>query len=247
MRTYIGALLIVIILAAIGFGVIGVLGAAANLPPTIQAATHGTSGGYQHVSLTLQTYPNDPYQDTDFINAHIKGQTLNGEPYPQQIGDDANWVKYWPTTDLVVPRHAIVTITLQNYDGATPLLNPYYAIPRGVTDDTGAVTPSITVDGHAVTSVDSAIVSHTFTIHSIPQTGQDWLFVSVPVTGVPDDAKTDSFGMPLQPVVTVFSFVTPDRPGYYIWQCFDPCGSGFNGFGGPMSTKGYMSGTLTVQ
>jgi hypothetical protein len=41
--------------------------------------------------------------------------------------------------------------------------------------------------------------------------------------------------------------VTPDRPGQYIWQCFDPCGSGFNGFGGPMSTKGYMSGTLTVE
>jgi heme/copper-type cytochrome/quinol oxidase subunit 2 len=40
--------------------------------------------------------------------------------------------------------------------------------------------------------------------------------------------------------------VTPDKPGHYIWQCFDPCGSGFNGFGGPMSTKGYMSGTINV-
>jgi len=247
MRRYIGALLTVIILAAIGFGVINFLGAAANLPPTIQAASQGASGGYQHVSLTLQTYPNDPYQDDDFINAHVKGQTLNGEPYPQQIGDNANWVKYWPTTDLVVPRHAIVTVTIQNYDGATPLLNPYYAIPRGVTDDLGAPTSTVTVDGQAVKSVDPQNVSHTFTIHSIPQTGQGWLFVSVPITAAPDDAKTDAFGMPLQPVVTVFSFVTPDRPGYYIWQCFDPCGSGFNGFGGPMSTKGYMSGTLTVQ
>ena len=52
--------------------------------------------------------------------------------------------------------------------------------------------------------------------------------------------------MPLTPVVTTFSFITGD-PGTYIWQCIAPCGSNFNGFGGPMSTKGYMSGTITVQ
>lgn len=247
MQKYLGALITVVVLAAIGVGVIALLGALANLPPTIHAANQGTSGSYTHTSLTIQTFPNDPYLDPDFINAHVKGQTLNGEPFPQQMGDNASWVKYWPTTQFVVPRHAIVTITLQNYDSATPLLNSYYAIPRGVTDANGAATSSITVDGKAETSVDPAGVSHTFTIHSIPQTGQDWLFVSVPVTGVADNAKTDSYGMPLQPTVTVFSFVTPDRPGNYIWQCFDPCGSGFNGFGGPMSTKGFMSGTLTVQ
>ncbi|HEU5438560.1 MAG TPA: hypothetical protein VFU88_04655 [Ktedonobacterales bacterium] len=247
MGRYIGALITVIVLVGIGLGAINFLGAAANLPPTIHAASQGASGSYQHVSLTLQTYPFDPYQDNAFINSHVKGQTLNREPYPQQMGDNADWVKYWPTTDFVVPQHAIVTVTLQNYDGVTPLLNPYYAIPRGITDDTGASTSNITVDGKPETSVDPAIVSHTFTIHSIPQTGQDWLFVSVPVTGVPDDAPADDAGMPTQPIVTVFSFVTPDRPGQYIWQCFDPCGSGFNGFGGPMSTKGYMSGTLTVE
>jgi hypothetical protein len=50
---------------------------------------------------------------------------------------------------------------------------------------------------------------------------------------------------PLKPVITEFSFVT-QGPGHYIWQCIDPCGSGFDGFGGPMSTKGYMSGTIDV-
>ena len=69
----------------------------------------------------------------------------------------------------------------------------------------------------------------------------------MPVTAVPDDAKTDTAGLPDKPVTTTFSFMTPDKPGEYIWNCFDPCGAGFNGFGGPMSTKGYMSGTLTVE
>jgi hypothetical protein len=138
-----------------------------------------------------------------------------------------------------VPRNALVTITIQNYDGATPLLNSYYDAPNGIVGD-------MTVDGQAVPSVDPANVSHTFTIHSIPQSGQDWLFVSVPITAN-NNSQVDAAGMPLRPVSTTFSFVTPDRPGYYIWQCFDPCGAGYNGFGGPMSTKGYMSGTFTVQ
>ena len=241
MRRYLGAILTVLILAAIGVGVIATLGAASAPLPAIHAASSGSSGGLQQASLTLQTYPFDPYEDPAYIAANVTGKNLNGEPYPQQMGDNADWVKYWPTTTLVVPRHAMVTITIQNFDSATPLLNPYYGVPRGVTNNT------ITVDGQSVTSVDPNTVSHTFTIHSIPQSGQDWLFVSVPITGVADDAKTDDAGMPLQPAVTQFSFVTPDRPGQYIWQCFDPCGSGFNGFGGPMSTKGYMSGTLTVE
>lgn len=240
MRRYLGAILTVIILAAIGVGVIAVLGAASAPLPNLHAATGPSVNGVQQVSLTLQTYPFDPYEDPAFIAANVTGKTLNGAPYPTQIGDNADWVKYWPTTTLTVPRNTLVTITIQNYDSATPLLNPYYGVPRGVTNNT------ITVDGQPVTSVDPNTVSHTFTIHSIPQTGQDWLFVSVPITGVAGDAKTDDAGMPLQPKVTQFSFMTPNRPGQYIWQCFDPCGSGFNGFGGPMSTKGYMSGTFTV-
>ncbi|MFI5271864.1 MAG: hypothetical protein ACHQ4H_02370 [Ktedonobacterales bacterium] len=247
MRRYVGAVLTVLILAAIGIGVIATLGAANYQLAPISATGSGSSAGYKQVSLTLQTYPFDPYTDPAYIAAHVAGQSLNGEPYPQAIGDNASWVKYWPSTALTVPTHAIVTITIQNYDSATPLLNPYYGVPRGTTDNTGAVTNAITVDGKTVNSVDPNNTSHTFTIHSIPQTGQDWLFVSVPITGVDPTAPADDAGMPNQPAVTQFSFVTPDRPGNYIWQCFDPCGSGYNGFGGPMSTRGYMSGTLTVQ
>lgn len=247
MRRILGALLTVIILAAIGVGVITTLGAAGVQRPAATAQTTGaTADGIKQVSLYLQTYPMNPYEDPDFIAKNVTGKTLHGEPYPQKEGDNADWVTYWPTTDLVVPRNAIVTVTIENYDGQTPLINPYYGVPRGVTDQNGVLNNTILVDGQTVTSVDPNTISHTFTIHSIPQSGQAWLFVSVPVTGEADDAQTDAAGMPLQPVVTQFSFKTPDRPGKYIWQCFDPCGSGFNGFGGPMGTKGYMSGTLTV-
>ena len=43
-----------------------------------------------------------------------------------------------------------------------------------------------------------------------------------------------------------FSFITKG-PGTYVWNCEFPCGDGtYAKFGGPMSTQGYMSGTVTV-
>jgi hypothetical protein len=242
MGKYLGTILSIAVTTAIVIGVIYAVGVASHIQPTVAASAEGGNvSGYKHVSIKLGTFPASPYEDPDWVAAH--GHDY-GQPAP--AGDNQNWVTYWPTTNVSVPAHALVTVTIENWDGATPLLNPYYAVPHGVYDDSGQTTSNISVDGKPVSSVDPGNVSHTFTVHSVVQKGQPWLFVSVPVTAVSDSAKTDAAGFPLQPVVTQFSFITPDVPGDYIWQCFDPCGSAFNGFGGPMSTKGYMSGTLTV-
>jgi hypothetical protein len=243
MAKYLGAFISLVAAAAVAIAVIVLLGNVQNLTAPAHASNSGVALGsdgaiLNHVSITLQTFPMDPYSDPDFVNSHITGKTDNGIPWPG-AGDNQEWVKYEPTTNLIVPENTVVTITIQNYDGATPLLNPYYSTPKGLDGP-------MMVDGKVVSSVDPTNVSHTFTIHSIPQTGQDWLFVSVPVTAN-NNTDVDAAGMPNAPVSTTFSFVTPSRPGNYIWQCFDPCGSNYNGFGGPMSTKGYMSGTFTVQ
>jgi hypothetical protein len=243
MGRYLGALLSVVVAAGIVIGVISAIGYYSHEQPAVAAENAGQGpGSYKHVSIHLQTFPNNPYEDPDFV---AKYQSTYGNPPPAQ-GDNLDWVTYWPNTNMVVPTHALVTITIDNYDGATTLLNPYYAVPHGVVNDATLQPGPIYVNNNPVTSVDPTNVSHTFTIHSVVSSSQPWLFVSVPVTAVSSDAKTDAAGLPLQPMETQFSFVTPDKPGDYIWQCFDPCGTGFNGFGGPMSTKGYMSGTLSV-
>src|SRR5579859_7412394 len=256
MGKYLGAVLSLIAGVVIVVGTVAMVGGLARLSPPAQASNVGTmqtdQGTLTHVHLTLQTFPFSPYQDHDWIAAHVTGKTDNGIAYPAP-GDNQGWVTYWPTTALVVPAHALVTIDIENYDSATPLLNPFYARPQGVQGD------AIKVAGQPVTQVDPTNVSHTFTIHSIPNANQPWLYVSVPVTGEPgncdpsqpdvkppDCVQADNAGMPLTPMVTEFSFIT-QGPGQYIWQCIDPCGSNYDGFGGPMSTKGYMSGTLTVQ
>ena len=44
-----------------------------------------------------------------------------------------------------------------------------------------------------------------------------------------------------------FSFMTPPHSGEFRWQCFVPCGGGFEfGNGGPMQTIGYMMGQMNV-
>lgn len=242
MGKYLGGLLSVLVGAGVVVAMVMVLGSSAKIAPAVSATSNSDNAGFaQHVTITLQTFPNNPYEDPGWVDAH-KADYGGNPPAP---GDNQDWVTYWPNPELTVPAHSLVTVKIQNYDGATPLLNPFYAVPHGVVDERGNTTDSMDVDGNAVNQVEPEDVSHTFTIHSIADANSTWLFVSVPVTAVPDDAKTDDFGMPLQPVTTTFSFITGD-PGNYIWQCFDPCGAGFNGFGGPMSTKGYMSGTLTV-
>lgn len=191
----------------------------------------------KHVYMTLQTFPSTP-TDAWAVEHHYSFVSPGVAP----LNGHEDWVRYGPNTNLVLPAHALVTMTIENYDGQTPILNEFYSKVQGTV---GGIE---TVDGKPVTGADPSIVSHTFTIHSIPNANQPWLYVSVPVVGEPDnveEAGADN-GFPPKPIVMQFSFVT-GGPGKYIWQCFDPCGWGFNGFGGPMQTRGFMSGTVTVQ
>jgi hypothetical protein len=142
-----------------------------------------------------------------------------------QSGMQKNWPGYSPNT-LVVPANSLVTVTLRDYDmGDTPL-------PKGspFTTVQGVVGGVAYADGHAYTALAPEKVAHTFTI---PQ-----LHVNVPLPG--DTTTGKAYG------VVTFTFRT-GAAGSYSFQCFDPCGTGANGWQGPMVTRGYMQGTLIVQ
>ncbi|MEO9140604.1 MAG: hypothetical protein ABI345_16270, partial [Jatrophihabitans sp.] len=88
-------------------------------------------------------------------------------------------------------------------------------------------------------------VGHTFTLHAAP-TNQSPLFVSVPLPAQADTAPNAKGSAYPKPIVVTFSFVTGSA-GKYVFNCEYPCGDGYYAkFGGPMATRGYMSGTLTV-
>jgi hypothetical protein len=82
-------------------------------------------------------------------------------------------------------------------------------------------------NGQPYTALAPEQIAHTFTI---PQ-----LHINVPLPGFGKESDTISFTFRIS------------KAGTYTFQCFDPCGTGNSGFEGPMATKGYMVGTLSVQ
>jgi hypothetical protein len=189
--------------------------------PAVAAAPQGGTDSHQ-VFLHLSTYPD----------------SMAGE-HGKDGGPDPDWVSYGPTTTLTVPRNSLVTVTISQYDTGDVITNPWFAKVHGTVGGTE------TVNGKTVTKVDPSSIGHTFTLHAAP-TAQDPLFVSAPLPALPDSAKPAAGSMYPKPNVVTFSFRTKG-PGKYVWNCEFPCGDGtYAKFGGPMSTRGYMSGTLTV-
>ncbi len=195
-----------------------------NNSPILRATTVSVSGPLVHATLNIATYPDS------MAGEHGK----SGGPHP-------DWVSYGPTTNYWVPAHALVTVVIRNYDSATALNSPYFANVQGTT---GGVA---TFNGTPLSHISPDSVAHTFTIHMFPTGGQPNLDVSVPLLGVADNAPNAPGSQYPAPTVVTFTFRT-HGPGRYIWQCFDPCGGTgyYAGFGGPMSTLGYMAGSITV-
>jgi hypothetical protein len=174
------------------------------------------------VELTLQTVGalGPRYAHPDWVSYLVQNE-------------DGEWVH---STHLKVPANSLVRVTINQYDTATGLRNPFFARPQGVE---GGV---MHLDGKPVDVIDPNLTSHTF---AIPQLG-----VFVPLPGVADNAPNQCGAAPCtlaQAHRTItFTFRT-GKPGRYRWQCFVPCAAGFVlGFGGPMQSFGYMDGYLDV-
>ena len=220
MRRALGPALTVLV----GVGFVVLMGFLLHQRPAPAAAAVPEPGSVvaRHVHLHLSTYPD----------------SLAGE-HGKDGGAEPDWVSYGPTTTLKAPRDSLVTVTISQYDGGEAITNPWFARVHGTVGGTE------TVDGRTVTHVDPAAIGHTFTIHAAP-TAQDPLFVSAPLPAVPDDAPLAKGSAYPKPIEVTFTFRTKG-PGKYVWNCEFPCGDGtYAKFGGPMSSRGYMSGTLTV-
>jgi hypothetical protein len=162
-----------------------------------------------------------------------------------QLSPNPNWVSYlirkpsgnWERSTIwTVPAHALVHVTVYQFDGNSGLRNPFLARTQGLVGQA-------TLDGKPFAQIDPDNASHTF---AIPQLG-----VLVPLEGVPDSAKNQCGFAPCDPGsmahrTITFTFRT-GKKGKFRWQCFVPCAAGFQfGFGGPMQTIGYMDGFLNV-
>lgn len=108
------------------------------------------------------------------------------------------------------------------------------------------------VNGKPMSQISADAPGHTFTLQSTPDTNH-LLFVSVPLLGVSANANPNAVtvnGNPYpKPNVISFQFKTGPAGTTYVWHCYVPCGDPREppyGFSGPMSTTGFMAGTMTV-
>ncbi len=194
--------------------------------PPVENYTPYASGG--QVNVVLQTDPqNTVTNKPDWVSYFIQ------DPRTKQ------WVH---TTYFAVPAATKVNITIEGYDGCTPLRNPVWG---KVTGTIGGVEY---VNGTAVSQLNSwsgCNVQHTFTMAG--------LGINVPIAS-PTTLNQNNNLCGTSPCtsgphqVVTFSFMTPAKGGTFRWQCIVPCGGGYvDGNGGPMATPGYMSGQMEVQ
>jgi len=228
-KTVVGAIGTVA-LGAIAVGAAAlVLHSAPTRPPlfagTVTGKSASTPGVTSTSSIELSAYPD---------SSAITWRRTNAG-----VGPHPDWVSYGPSTELQLPAHSLVTVTIKQYDSGEPIPNPYLA------DVHGTVGGTMTVDGKVVKGIDPATLGHTFTIHNFPTSKQDPLFVSVPLPATPEDAPAAPGSDFAAPRVVTFQFIT-GGPGTYAWNCEFPCGENYANFGGAMSSYGYMSGTLHV-
>jgi hypothetical protein len=173
----------------------------------------------QHVTLAFNTYP-------DASGTH------NGVAV--HPGGNSAWPTYGPTNQFQVPAHALVTVTIRQYDSGGSLNNSWFDQVRGTVGGTARI------NGKLVSSINPNNVGHTFTVRGTPGTDPAF-FLNVPLPLVPGDSQTDNGKYE----TITFSFVSGSK-GLYAWNCEFPCGTSVASFGGPMNAFGYMSGYLHV-
>jgi len=192
-------------------------------PPVLQA----TKTGPNSATLSISTFPDSMVCHPDAGNPQI------------------NWVTYCPSTTFEVPANSLITVVIKQYDSASGLYNDFFQKVQGTV---GGVAMYNNKPMNQIKADDAA---HTFTIQSQPDETNP-IFVSVPLLGVPDNAPTPvniNGNMYPKPNVIAFQFRTGPASHVYIWHCYVPCGNDREspyGFSGPMTTTGYMAGTVTV-
>ncbi len=131
--------------------------------------------------------------------------------------------RYFPA-NFTVDAHAIVVITITNFDDGVNPVPSQLASVKGTVGGTETIRDASNPAGSVVTSVPDNTTAHTFTLMTDPYN------LNVPIPA----AKS-----PAEPLSVTFSVVF-DTPGVFQWHCMAPCDNA------AMTTPGYMTGFVTV-
>ncbi|HEY7858458.1 MAG TPA: hypothetical protein VIC82_08145 [Candidatus Nanopelagicales bacterium] len=211
---------VLVALAAVVAVAAGVVVYLVAYPPTASASPVGSASA----EVTMQTVP-----------------AYNQDPEPTwvsyMIKQGDSWVH---TTMFQVPAHSLVHFTVYQFDTGSPLRNPF------MNQTANLVGGAENVNGKDVSLIDANVgdgVGHSF---AIPALGVSAIFPGVSGDSTNQCDVAAPCPMTFDHNTITFTIQTGD-PGSYAWQCFVPCALGYPiGFGGPMSTLGYMNGFMEV-
>lgn len=155
--------------------------------------------------------------------------TIGAQPvfYVLQNGDLTS------SANISLPAHRAIHITITSYDMGNASVNSQYLKVTGTVDNSVEVINGTVAMGNNVsqawktsaTTFSASEVLHTFTILN----GTN-ILLNIPV--IPGDTEFGTFYL--------------NSTGSFTWQCEAACGSGSNGWSGPMSTMGWMTGAIEV-
>ncbi|MHB1440408.1 MAG: cupredoxin domain-containing protein [Cuniculiplasma sp.] len=181
----------------------------------------GSSG---HVSTSTQHSSNEYNITLVITNQNYMASAGKNQPayYVLENG------KMMSSAQIYLPSNSLVTMTIINYDFGPGSVSSAYSKVTGTLNNTEYVVndtninKSSSASGQWVSTVPSADLAHTFTI---PQMNLNVL--------IPSDS------------IVVASFHTP-KSGVFSWQCEVDCGTGSSGWGGAMTTPGWMQGEVVI-
>ena len=138
------------------------------------------------------------------------------------------------TSNITLPTHTKITVTITSYDMGNASVPSQYLTASGILNDKVLAINGTTAMGSNtseswstnMTSFPASKVLHTFTILQGSST-----IVNIPV---------------MAGYTEIASFYL-NSTGSMTWQCEAACGTGSSGWGGAMSTAGWMTGTVYVQ
>ncbi len=201
----------------------------------VAIAAYGISYNIANAELHEKNVPtSDVYSMTLVITTNnIFNQTVGDQPAFYVLNNGT----LQSSALINMPANEQISLTIINYDdGPAPVPSQYSSVV-GTTGNTVNIINDTNVNssqtsngisltgGATVSSVNDTNIAHTFTVFS----SSNSVLVNIPI--------------PPSSVVHA-SFVLGS--GSYTWQCEAACGSGSSGWGGAMSTPGWMTGTLEL-
>jgi hypothetical protein len=203
-------------------------------------------GGLGYEPTVLRADKTGPNSATLNISTFPDSQVCHPDAPSPEIG----WVTYCQSTNWELPPNSLITVVIKQYDSASGLYNGFFQQVQGTV---GGVAM---YNNKPMSQINGDDAAHTFTIQSQPDEANP-IFVSVPLLGVANNAPSNTnvtgvdgnqYQYPA-PNVIEFQFHTGPADHTYIWHCYVPCGNDREspyGFSGPMSTTGFMAGTIAV-